>query len=73
MKAPYFSIVIPVFNRRREIRRAMDSCLNQEFKDFELIVVDDASNDDSVAVIENYSDPRAVSYTHLTLPTNREV
>ncbi len=64
MKAPYFSIVIPVFNRRREIRRAMDSCLNQQFTDFELIVVDDASTDDSVAVIESYSDPRVKLVQH---------
>ena len=39
---PYFSIVIPAFNRETEIVRALDSCLNQSFQDIEVLVVDDA-------------------------------
>ncbi len=51
---PHFSIVIPVYNREREIRRALDSCLNQDFHDYEIIVVDDASTDRSLGVMREY-------------------
>ena len=40
---PYFTIVIPAYNREREIRRAIDSCLSQGFDDYEIVVVDDGS------------------------------
>ena len=43
-----FSIIIPAFNVEKYINRAIDSVLNQNFKDFELIVVDDASTDNTV-------------------------
>lgn len=56
---PYLSVVIPVFNREREIRRALDSCLAQQGADFETIVVDDASSDNSARVVEEYA-PRGV-------------
>lgn len=42
---PFLSVVIPVFNRRELLRRAIQSVLKQTFKDFELIVVDDGSTD----------------------------
>ena len=52
---PAISVVIPVHNREREIRRAIASCLAQEGADFEVIVVDDASGDRSAAVAEEYA------------------
>ncbi len=64
MKPPLFSIVIPMYNRQREIRRAVESCLAQRFGDFEVIVVDDASQDDSAAVVASYSDPRIKLVRH---------
>ena len=42
---PFFSIVIPVYNRSEEIGGAIHSCLEQSFEDFEIVVVDDGSND----------------------------
>ncbi len=56
--APYFSIVIPLYNREKEIPRAIDSCLGQGFGDFEVVVVDDASTDRSRAVVDAYGDRR---------------
>jgi glycosyltransferase involved in cell wall biosynthesis len=53
-----FSIVIPAFNREREIARAIRSCLNQDSADFEVIVVDDASTDDTYAVSAGICDRR---------------
>lgn len=55
---PYFSIVIPMYNREEFIRRALDSCLKQDFVDFEVIVVDDGSTDRSVDVVKRYEDLR---------------
>ncbi len=57
---PYFSIIMPAYNRQREIRRAIQSCLDQDDGDFEIVVADDASTDDTVAVVKEYAqaDPR---------------
>lgn len=41
--APYFSIIVPVFNRPQLLQRALKSCENQIFLDFEVVVVDDGS------------------------------
>lgn len=55
---PCFSVVIPAYNRAAIIGRAIDSCLDQTFGDYEIIVVDDGSTDDTEAVVGAYSDPR---------------
>ena len=55
---PLLSIAIPLYNRPREIRRALESCLAQPFDDFEVIVVDDASTDNSADVVAGYADCR---------------
>jgi glycosyltransferase involved in cell wall biosynthesis len=49
---PFFSIVIPVYNRSLFIIEAIKSIQNQSFKDWECIVVDDGSTDDSASVIK---------------------
>jgi glycosyltransferase involved in cell wall biosynthesis len=53
---PHFSIVIPAYNREREVRRAIESCLGQSFDLFEIIVVDDASLDRTADVIREYAE-----------------
>lgn len=68
--APYFSIVIPLYNREKHIPRAIDSCLGQGFSDFEVVVVDDASTDRSREVVDAYRDPRIRLVRH---ETNRGV
>ena len=57
-KTRHFSVVIPLFNREREILRAIRSCLSQDFSDFEIVVVDDASTDRSAAAVERVADDR---------------
>lgn len=54
--APAVSVVIPAYNAAWCVRRAIDSVLAQTFDDFELIVVDDGSTDDTRAVLETYGD-----------------
>jgi glycosyltransferase involved in cell wall biosynthesis len=62
--SPYFSIIIPMYNRERFIGRALDSCLNQDFANFEVIVIDDGSMDGSGAVVQGYEDPRITLLRH---------
>ena len=57
---PYFSIIIPMYNRERFITRAINSCLNQDFQDFEIIIIDDGSTDRSAQVVAEIGDPRIV-------------
>lgn len=64
MSRPFFSIVITTYNRARIVRRCVDSCLAQSFDDFEVVVVDDGSSDDSVATLERYEDPRMRVIAH---------
>ncbi len=53
---PKVSVLIPTYNRSKSIREAVDSVLNQTYKDFELIVVDDGSTDDTGQVLNFYKD-----------------
>lgn len=53
-----FSVVIPLYNKEKYILRAIDSVLSQSFTDFEIIIVDDGSTDDSLKNIESISDFR---------------
>ena len=55
---PFFSVVVPVYKARQWVGRAIESVLAQTFEDFELILVDDGSPDDSAEVIAQYTDPR---------------
>ena len=53
---PLVSIVIPAYNRAWCLAEAVDSVLAQDFKEFELIVVDDGSADDTPQLLESYGD-----------------
>lgn len=55
---PQVSVVLPTFNRARELRRSIHSVLSQTFRDFELIVIDDASTDDTEEVMKGIDDGR---------------
>ncbi len=58
MDNPFFSVIIPAFNREKFIQKAIDSVLEQDFTNFELIVVDDASTDKTVEVVKASADNR---------------
>lgn len=53
---PKFSIIIPVYNSSKYLKKCLDSVFNQSFKDYEVIVINDGSTDDSASVINNYVD-----------------
>jgi glycosyltransferase involved in cell wall biosynthesis len=56
--SPFFSLVVPTFNRQALVVRAIASILNQTFSDFELWVIDDGSTDDTQYAVESFNDPR---------------
>lgn len=58
------SVVLPTYNREKTLTRSIDSVLEQTFQDFELIVVDDASTDDTTTVIDQYDDSRIQFVSH---------
>jgi glycosyltransferase involved in cell wall biosynthesis len=52
------TVIIPTYNRASMIRESVASVLRQTFTDFEIIVVDDGSTDNTKAVVESFKDPR---------------
>ena len=59
---PLVSILMPVYKTAPYLREAMDSMLSQTFTDFELLVLNDCSPDDTDAILDTYADPRIVRY-----------
>jgi glycosyltransferase involved in cell wall biosynthesis len=66
MNKPFFSIIIPAYNRAHSIKKAIASILNQTFNDFEIIIIDDASIDNTKEVIDEIEDPRINYYRNET-------
>lgn len=58
------SIVIPTYNRASTLKRCIKSLLDQTYSDFEIIIVDDNSNDNSEAIIKSINDPRIKYLKH---------
>ena len=54
------SIILTAFNEERYIKKAIESILNQTFKDLELIVVNDGSTDHTLDIINGFDDERIV-------------
>lgn len=54
------SVIIPTYNRAELLKRAAQSVLAQTYKDFELIIVDDGSTDNTKEIVESLNDSRIV-------------
>jgi len=60
---PIISIIIPLFNKELFIKQTLLSVLNQTFSDFEIIIINDGSTDNSVSIINDLDDKRITLYT----------
>lgn len=54
--APFFSVIVPVYNNETDLEKCVSSILNQSYTDFELILVDDGSTDSSPQICDKFSD-----------------
>ncbi|PAF51937.1 glycosyltransferase family 2 protein [Helicobacter sp. 13S00477-4] len=52
---PFISIIIPVYQIQAYISRCLESCINQTFKDIEIIIVDDCGTDNSILIAKEYA------------------
>ncbi|QSV56226.1 MAG: glycosyltransferase [Dolichospermum sp. UKL201] len=71
---PQITVVMPVYNGEKYLDTAIKSILNQTFTNFELVIVDDASTDSSVKIINSYQDERIKliqNNINLGIPTTR--
>lgn len=57
-QTPKVTVLMPVYNGEKYLREAIDSILDQTFTNFEFIIIDDGSLDNSVEIIKSYQDPR---------------
>ena len=60
MTSPFFSVIIPTYNREATVRDTLQSIERQVFRDFEVIVVDDGSTDGTVEIAESFSFVRVI-------------
>ena len=61
----YFSVIIPLFNKEKSIRNTLASVINQTFRDFELIIVNDGSTDKSLEAVNDFTDSQIIVINQL--------
>jgi len=61
---PVVSVILPTYNRKDLVAKSIQSVLDQTYRDFELIIIDDASTDGTEEVIKEFSDPRILFRKH---------
>lgn len=59
---PFFSVIIPLYNKETHIEEAIKSVLNQSFEDFEIIIIDDGSTDGSLEEVKKIKDSRIIIF-----------
>jgi len=59
-KIPFFTVITPTYNRAYIISETIKSVLNQTFSDFEYIIIDDGSTDDTEKVVRSFCDQRVI-------------
>jgi glycosyltransferase involved in cell wall biosynthesis len=58
MTSPRVTVLTSIYNGEKYLREALDSILNQTFKDFEFLIINDCSTDKTAEILESYRDPR---------------
>ena len=59
---PQVSVVVPTYNRARDLIRCLDSLVKQTYQEFEVLVCDDGSTDDTREVVSRYTDRLSLRY-----------
>jgi glycosyltransferase involved in cell wall biosynthesis len=62
MKTPAYSLIIPVYNRPQELDELLVCIQTQEFRDFEVVVIEDGSTEDATLIIEKYAEAFPLAY-----------
>lgn len=62
VKDSKMTVIMPVYNRGNIVKKSVDSVLDQTFKNFELLIIDDCSTDDTWEIITSFKDPRIKCY-----------
>ena len=63
-KPPLVTVLMPVYNGGEYLRLSIESILSQTYRDFELLIINDCSTDNSLETIKSFNDPRIVVYTN---------
>jgi len=63
MIIPKVSVIMPAYNHERFVGEAIESVLNQTFEDYEFIIINDGSKDNTEGIIKKYTDPRISFYS----------
>ncbi|WKF84152.1 glycosyltransferase family 2 protein [Lacticaseibacillus pantheris] len=66
----FFSIVIPTHNSSRTIRQTLESVVQQTFNDFEMVLIDDYSTDNTVEIIQEFLEQKNVAFSVTSLDSN---
>jgi glycosyltransferase involved in cell wall biosynthesis len=61
---PKFSIIVPTHNEEKDIKRTLDALAGLEYPDFEVIIVDDGSNDCTLEVVQDFVDKFGFNLIH---------
>jgi glycosyltransferase involved in cell wall biosynthesis len=62
LKSPFFSVIIPTFNQAEFLNKAIKSVLEQTYKDYELIIIDNFSTDNTEEIIKNFNNKKIQYY-----------
>ena len=65
------SVIVPVYNGEKYIRRCLDSLLNQTLENIQIIVVNDASTDNTLCILNEYKKQAGNKFTIITLCVSR--
>tara|TARA_Y100000031_G_scaffold102701_1_gene112577 strand:+ start:672 stop:866 length:195 start_codon:yes stop_codon:yes gene_type:complete len=60
---PRVSVIIPTYNRAKLLKKAVESVLDQTFQDFEVIIVDDGSTDNTKNIVDSFNSNK-IKYIH---------
>ena len=61
-KLPLISVILPVYNGEKYLAESIDSILNQTYRNFEFIIINDGSTDNSEQIIKSYTDSNIYYY-----------